>query len=103
MKTIKVIYTDTPLTKEQIDDGFGSKKYAFNTEYPVKIGDYMELPGYNTPVQVVKIYRALYDFYDPLGKVYVEGNRYRDLIKKIKPLRMISSLEEKIVETFKAY
>lgn len=52
MKTILVVYSHDRLSKSEHQT---LKRYAFNIDEPVKVGDRLKLEKYATPVQVVEI------------------------------------------------
>jgi hypothetical protein len=52
MKTILVVYSNIRLSKSEHQT---LKRYAFNIDEPVKVGDRLKLEKYSTPVQVVEI------------------------------------------------
>lgn len=58
-QTVLVCYSDTPLN----DRGRGMKKYAFNTSSKVKVGDRINSPSYNTPMEVVRVLGTKYRYY----------------------------------------
>jgi len=61
MKTIIVIYT-----KEKKLDFSKSKKYTFNTNSNLQIGDLIKTPNYNVNIQIVDILDETFKYYDPL-------------------------------------
>lgn len=64
MKTILVIYTDEPLTQKEIVENYGNKRYVFNTEADLQIGDMLTSPKYETPMQVVEVCATAYSLFN---------------------------------------
>lgn len=52
MKTILVVYSNIRLSKREHQT---HKRYAFNIDEPVKVGDLLKLEKYSTPVQIIEI------------------------------------------------
>jgi len=61
MKTIIIVYTAKKLSEA---DKRKLKKYAFNTEADLKVGDVLESQSYGSPMQVIKVLEEKYDFYN---------------------------------------
>ena len=61
MKTILVIYTFERLSKKAART---SRRYSFNTEARVSVGDMFEAEEYATPMQVVEILPKTYRYVD---------------------------------------
>ena len=59
MKTILVVYTQRKLNQIEMDS---KKRYVFNTNNKVKVGDMLKLDGYNDPVQVAAICDQTYEY-----------------------------------------
>lgn len=59
MKTILVIYTHNKIKNV----GY-QKRYAFVTESDVSVGDMIESPEYTTPMQVVKVLKTPYKYFN---------------------------------------
>lgn len=62
MKTVIVVFTNTPLTKEECRN---LKKYAFNTSDEVAVGNTITSNKYNTAMQVVRVLDREYKYYNP--------------------------------------
>lgn len=62
MKTILVIYTNTVITTAK--DLRSKKKYSFNTESSVKVGDLIQSQSYGTNMQIVKVLDKLFKYYN---------------------------------------
>lgn len=72
MKTISVIFTKDKVTNEVADK---MKSYTFNTESDVKVGDLVTIEGYNSNLQVTKVYDMLYKNYYPAnGSLFVDND-----------------------------
>jgi hypothetical protein len=59
MKTILVIYSFNKLTKSEAQT---RKRYAFNVDTKIKVGDRVNAEMYNTPIQVVEILPTFYKY-----------------------------------------
>ena len=62
MKTILVIYTNAKSVKRSEIAQY--KKYSFNTEADLEVGDIIKSPQYNTNMMVVKILPRVYKYYN---------------------------------------
>ena len=62
MKTILVIYTNAKSVKKSEIARY--KKYSFNTEADLEVGDIIKSPQYNTNMMVVKILPRVYKYYN---------------------------------------
>lgn len=72
MKTILVVYTNVKRTTDQYK---GMKKYSFNTEADVQIGEMLETSAYDTKLQVVKILDKSFKYYNAVtGEMSDEFN-----------------------------
>lgn len=75
MKTIIVVYTN----KESLSDKEirMARKYAFNTESDVSVGDRIESSDYNTNILVVRILKRSYKYYNQnTGRLSIYTNKY---------------------------
>ena len=65
LKTILCVYSDkgNKLTPREITS---MKRYTFNTEAEVKVGDVINSPSYSTPITVVKVLDKSYKFYNSI-------------------------------------
>lgn len=70
MRTISVIFT-----KEKQVSPKG-RKYTYNTESDVKVGDLIHIEDSRGNQQVTKIHDELYQFYSNDGKLYNLANRH---------------------------
>ena len=63
MKTILCVYSDKGkrLTNKEMTS---MKRYSFNTEADVKVGDVINSPSYTTPITVVKVLDTSYKYYN---------------------------------------
>lgn len=62
MKTIVVVYSNTEkLSKAEIGK---MKKYSFNTDADIKVGDLLDSPTYTTKMLVVKVLNKQYKYYN---------------------------------------
>lgn len=61
MKTILVVYSNTPVSKAEAGR---MKKYSFNTSAEVKVGDTIESPEYTTKLQVVKVLDQAFKYFN---------------------------------------
>ena len=62
-KTILVVYTDRKITqKAEITK---MKKYSFNTEADVKVGDMLSSSAYSTNLQVVRVTESAFKYHNP--------------------------------------
>jgi len=61
MITILVVYSDRTLKKSEIAK---AKKYAFNTDAPLKVGDMIKSNSYNNAMQVVRLLDKCFKFYN---------------------------------------
>lgn len=62
MKTILVIFT-----KNKVEDSSTiatTKKYSFNTNEDIKVGDMLKSSSYSTELQVVKVLDRSYKYYN---------------------------------------
>jgi hypothetical protein len=62
MKTIIVIYTNKKITNKQ--ELSRTKKYSFNTESNLNVGDLLDSPTYDTKMQVVKILTKSHKYFN---------------------------------------
>lgn len=62
MKTILVIYTDTAIKSKK--DIARCKKYSFNTESNLEVGDLLDSPDYSTRMQVVMVLNKKFKYYN---------------------------------------
>ena len=65
MKTIFVIYTKKVITDPK--ELCKYKKYAFNTDSEIKVGDLIKSPDYDTPMQVILILDKSYKYYNSVS------------------------------------
>lgn len=63
MKTILVVYTNTAMTVKQVSDR-KVKKYCFQTEENLSVGDMIESKAYTSKMQVTDIIDADYKYYN---------------------------------------
>jgi hypothetical protein len=83
MKTILVIYSNSP-----VEDTTTLKRYPFNTASPVKVGDRVKLPAYDTPIQVVEIMPKQYSHVNKLtGEL--SSAKARPANTNVVPIRVI--------------
>jgi hypothetical protein len=77
VKTILVIYTNDRLTEKE---AASKKRYAFNCEdRKVKVGDFLKIEDYETPVQVVEVLSKCYSHVNLLnGDLKNEATSTRD-------------------------
>ena len=61
MKTILVVYTNRQMSKKEIA---GAKKYAFNTDSDLKVGEIISSQEYTTPMMVVKVLDESYQYFN---------------------------------------
>ena len=61
MKTILVVYTHSKLNKKEANR---KKKYAFNHEGDLKLGDLFTSGDYDSPMQVVKILDKAHTYFN---------------------------------------
>ncbi len=99
LKTILVVYTDTLLEEDDIKK---KKKYAFNTTSKVKKGDGITTEAYDAKLQVVKVFKNSFMYYDAsTGELFNEltySGQWR--IKEISVKTNSSDSPEDIVGAF---
>jgi hypothetical protein len=61
MKTILVVYTNRQMSKKEIA---GAKKYAFNTDSDLEVGEIISSQEYTTPMMVVKVLDESYQYFN---------------------------------------
>lgn len=61
MKTILVVYTNRQMSKKEIA---GAKKYAFNTDSDLEVGEMISSQEYTTPMMVVKVLDESYKYFN---------------------------------------
>lgn len=61
MKTIFVVFTSVPVTSEEIRL---MKKYCFNTEDHLSVGDMIKSSSYSGPFQVVRVLDKSYKYFN---------------------------------------
>lgn len=83
MKTIAVVFTNTLVPPDN-----NLKRYSFNTEANVSVGDMFKLLEYNTPIQVVGIHDKHYIYYNPKTGVLADDFVSSDFWK-IRELQLI--------------
>lgn len=77
MKTIKVIFADKNTDEfKSIED---SRKYAFNTNLDLKIGDIVVGYNYNTSMKVVEILDDIYTYCNFQGDLFKEDEDNKNL------------------------
>lgn len=93
MKTILVIYTNTPIKKENV--GY-TKRYAFNTSSEVKEGDMLKSPNYDTKMQVVKVLDTSFKYFNrttgELSDTFLNSNQY-----EIREMKLTDNLQDVIL------
>lgn len=93
MKTVLVIYTSRKITGKEIDS---FKRYAFNTEADISVGDMIESEDYGNKMQVVKILNNSYKYYNKntgeLSDEFTSSMQY-----DIKELKLETEKEENVV------
>ena len=62
MKTILVIYTNSKITNNK--DICKAKKYSFNTDSNVEVGDMIKSSAYDTNMQIVKVLDKSYKYFN---------------------------------------
>lgn len=82
MKTILVIYTNT-----KVDISNYKKRYAFNTNDNISIGDMLKSPQYATNMQVVKVLDRAFKYFNratgDLSDEYISTNQFETRELKI--------------------
>ena len=63
MKTILAIFTNMLVTDSE--ELVKAKKYSYNTESDIQIGDMIKSQNYSKPVQVVGILEDTFEWYNP--------------------------------------
>lgn len=61
MKTIIVVYTGSIVDKKTIGR---MKKYSFNTQSDISVGDLLDSPEYDTPMQVVRVLETGFKYFN---------------------------------------
>lgn len=94
MKTIFVIYTN-----EKKADSAYDKRYAFNTDSKVEVGDMIKSDHYKTNVQVVKVLDQAFKYFDrnsgALSNELTSTNQY-----EIREISIIDKLKANDVIVF---
>jgi hypothetical protein len=63
MKTILAIFTNVIVTDST--ELAKAKKYSYNTESDIKVGDMIKSQNYTKPVQIVEILEDTFEWYNP--------------------------------------
>ena len=92
MKTILVIYSN-----ERVSSTKDYKKYAFNTDSDVEVGDMLETNAYNTNLIVVRVLEEAFKYYDASGKLSNNFNSTR--MDEIKTLKVVEGVDNTIIAT----
>lgn len=93
MKTIFVVFT----SRYKENTGY-IKRYCFNTESEVSVGDMLDAPLYNTNMQVVKILDKSYKYFNrQTGELSDEITTTNDY--EIRTLQVNETLQDTVVAT----
>lgn len=95
MKTFLAIFTETKLNHPSNR----RKRYAFNTDDDIKVGDLIKCNLYHQPIQVTRIIRHYKKWYDPTnGKLTNSPHGDCEMIRSI---RILDPQKEKTIVGYK--
>jgi len=92
MRTILVIYSNVRVSETELKS---IKKYAFNTESDVRVGDILDSNSYSTKMVVVRVLDEKFKYYD--GKSGKMSNNFDSTnMADIKNLTIVEGYEDSI-------
>jgi len=93
MKTILVVYSN-----ERVSDDTKLKRYAFNTEADVEVGDVLKTNSYDTLLNVVRVLDEAFKYYNAatgkLSNTFDSTKMY-----DIKKLNVVDAFDDTIIAT----
>lgn len=91
MKTILVVYSNV-----KVDEYTKLKRYAFNTESDVEIGDVLKSSSYDTNIVVVKVLDEAFKYYNAAtGKL--SNNFDSTRMYDIKKLNVVDAFDDTVI------
>lgn len=100
MKTFFVIYAAEYVSDKEIKAAYKAKRYAFNTEDDVKVGDRLNSSSYSTEMTVVEVLDTNYKYYN-LSSGDLSNKLNSASLRKIRTMKIVENAELEEVVSLK--